>query len=307
MTTRVAVLGSAGFIGRVITSELNGVGDGVAVQTMVRTLPKLGVKHASIMHVGDVRDADSVRAAVRGARAVVHAASYVGYDPELCESTNVCGTRNVVAACRAEGVEQVVYMSTASVYGSGPHRGASEEDLAVAPKSALSRSRADAELMILDAGGAVFRPDMVFGDGDRWFGPGLARFTAAIGGLVDGGAARMSMIHVDDLATIVARTVLSPQIVTGPLNASYEKPNTVREMTTLLNGLGMWNSNLPSLERSEALTTALAEGFTERQFELLTTDHWFDATRLNSTLGSDPASRFSLRPSDLDWYRSVLT
>lgn len=175
VTTRVAVLGSAGFIGRVVTSELNGVGDGVAVQTMVRTLPKLRVDHASIVHVGDVRDADSVRAAVRGARAVVHAASYVGYDPKLCENINVCGTKNVVAACSAEGVEQVVYMSTASVYGSGPHRGASEADLAVAPKSALSRSRADAELMILDAGGAVLRPDMVFGDGDRWFGPGLGR------------------------------------------------------------------------------------------------------------------------------------
>jgi nucleoside-diphosphate-sugar epimerase len=306
VTTRVAVLGSAGFIGRVITSALNGVGDGVAVQTMVRTLPKLRVDHAPIVRVGDVRDADSVRAAVRGARAVVHTASYVGYDPELCESTNVCGTKNVVAACRAEGVEQVVYMSTASVYGSGPHRGASEEQ-AVLPKSVLSRSRADAELMVLDAGGAVLRPDMVFGDGDRWFGSGLARFTAAIGGLVDGGAARMSMIHVDDLATIVARTVLSPQIMAGPFNVAYEKPNTVREMAALLNGLGMWNSNLPSLERSEALTTALARGFTERQFELLTTDHWFDATSLNLTIGADPASDLSLRPSDLDWYRSVLT
>ncbi|MBM4459424.1 MAG: NAD-dependent epimerase/dehydratase family protein [Chloroflexi bacterium] len=68
----------------------------------------------------DLLDADSLRRAATGCRAVVHAAAWTG-GPELSEElawrTNVEGTANVLAAARAAGVERFVYISSVAVYG----------------------------------------------------------------------------------------------------------------------------------------------------------------------------------------------
>jgi UDP-N-acetylglucosamine 4,6-dehydratase len=67
--------------------------------------------------IGDVRDQDRLKMAMRGVDVVVHAAALkqvptAEYNPMECVKTNIMGAENVVAASIAAGVKRVVALST---------------------------------------------------------------------------------------------------------------------------------------------------------------------------------------------------
>lgn len=70
---------------------------------------------------GDIRDNSSVTDAIRGCDAVIHGAARVGVLGSYNDfySTNVAGTRTVMEAARANGVQKVVHVSTPSVAHTG--------------------------------------------------------------------------------------------------------------------------------------------------------------------------------------------
>jgi 3beta-hydroxysteroid-4beta-carboxylate 3-dehydrogenase (decarboxylating) len=88
---------------------------------------------------GDVRDPRAVRAAVRGCRQVHHCAARVssahGHHREIYE-TNVVGTRHVLEAALAAGVERVVVTGSFSAVGHTGERPA-DETVAVDPFARL--------------------------------------------------------------------------------------------------------------------------------------------------------------------------
>jgi nucleoside-diphosphate-sugar epimerase len=68
----------------------------------------------------DLLDRESLVRAAKGCGAVVHAAAWTGgreLSPEQAWRTNVDGTKNVLAAATAVGVERFVYVSSVAVYG----------------------------------------------------------------------------------------------------------------------------------------------------------------------------------------------
>ena len=67
--------------------------------------------------LGDVRDLDRLKMALRGIDTVIHAAALkqvpaAEYNPTECIHTNVLGAENLVMACITEGVERLVALST---------------------------------------------------------------------------------------------------------------------------------------------------------------------------------------------------
>jgi dihydroflavonol-4-reductase len=117
---RYLMTGATGFIGGRLARQLVARGHDVValVREPRRALPleDLGVELAP----GDIRDAGSVRAAMRGADGVFHLAAWyrVGArDSSEAESINVAGTRTVLAAARDAGVARIVYTSTVAVFG----------------------------------------------------------------------------------------------------------------------------------------------------------------------------------------------
>ena len=67
--------------------------------------------------LGDVRDLDRLKMALRGIDTVIHAAALkqvpaAEYNPTECINTNVLGAENLVMACITEGVERLVALST---------------------------------------------------------------------------------------------------------------------------------------------------------------------------------------------------
>src|SRR5574343_764319 len=67
--------------------------------------------------LGDVRDAERLKQAMRNVDYVVHAAALkqvlaAEYNPTECIRTNVHGAENVIAAALANGIKKVVALST---------------------------------------------------------------------------------------------------------------------------------------------------------------------------------------------------
>ena len=118
-SAKTLVTGGTGFVGRAVVTAL--LDAGRRVRVLVRdpkhpALAGLDVEPA----VGDLKDAGSLEKAVQGCHRIFHvAADYRLWVPDPAEmyAVNVKGTRALLAAAAAAGVERVVYTSTVGALG----------------------------------------------------------------------------------------------------------------------------------------------------------------------------------------------
>lgn len=113
----ILVTGATGFLGWHVARKL--LDRGCAVRALVRDPARL--RELDVEPVkGDLRDEASLQRAVTGCEKVYHvAADYRLWTPRPQEmyDANVGGTRKLLAASRAAGVERVVYTSTVGCIG----------------------------------------------------------------------------------------------------------------------------------------------------------------------------------------------
>ena len=113
MTTLVT--GAAGFLGSHVARQLVARGDDVRVLLRVSSSNR-AISDLSLEYVtGDLRDASSLERAMAGAQRVFHVAAdyrlWAKRSRDIYDS-NVGGTRNLLAAAKKAGVEQLIYTST---------------------------------------------------------------------------------------------------------------------------------------------------------------------------------------------------
>jgi dihydroflavonol-4-reductase len=113
MTTLVT--GAAGFLGSHVTRQLVARGDTVRV-LMRPSSNNRAISDLSLEYVtGDLRDAASLERAMSGMKRVFHVAAdyrlWAKHPQEIYDS-NVGGTKNLLAAAKSAGIEQLVYTST---------------------------------------------------------------------------------------------------------------------------------------------------------------------------------------------------
>ncbi|WP_016910018.1 NAD-dependent epimerase/dehydratase family protein [Streptomyces xiaopingdaonensis] len=293
----VLVAGGTGFVGRAVVREL------VAVRARSRTAPRVrvlarrpprreavpgdGVEYVS----GDLTAPETLAAACSGATALVHAASYVGRDRARCDAVNHRGTRTLIDAADRAGIRRVLYVSTAAVYGAGPHRGAAEGELAPSPQSAASASRLAAEEAVRAAGGVVLRPHLILGKGDKWVLPTLIRLLERVPSWGGTALSYSSTIAVEELARLVRALVQQPVTGQGEVyHAAHPRPVQMRSLVLALSrllGSGRPRGGPPREVHRESVGRALPE-LTAHQYALLTQDHWYDSSRVWRLCGLEP-------------------
>jgi dihydroflavonol-4-reductase len=212
MSDTVLVTGASGFVGSSVARAL--IARGLHVRVLMRpTSPRTNIADLDAEPVpGDMRDEASMHAAMKGARYFFHvAADYRLWAPDMEEivRNNREGTRIVMEAALAEGVEKVVY--TSSVATLKPIEGRSvDETSRHDEKSAIGaykRSKVVAERvveqLIAERGlpATIVSPSTPIGPRDVKPTPtGRILVEAASGKMpayVDTG---LNLVHVDDVA-----------------------------------------------------------------------------------------------------------
>ena len=117
---RVFLTGSTGFVGSHVARAYAAAG--AELRLLTRKTSRLAAIEglAADVVVGDLRQVESLRSALRGCDALVHvAADYRLWvrDPKEMYAANVDGTRELLRLAREEGVAKVVYTSSVATMG----------------------------------------------------------------------------------------------------------------------------------------------------------------------------------------------
>ncbi|MFJ9443682.1 NAD-dependent epimerase/dehydratase family protein [Kitasatospora sp. NPDC101235] len=304
----VALTGATGFIGSAVLAAL--AARGVPVRALARKPPQSAVPGTAWVP-GDLADPVALTELCTGAGALVHLASRVDGGAEECEAVNDRGTAALMAAATRAGVRRIVHLSTAAVYGEGPHAGIEVDEVPPAPVSEASRTRLLGERHALAAGGHVLRPGLVTGSGDRWVVPALAELVRRVPVRWEGGSARLSMVDRTDLARLITVLALDGHAAApGVHHASHPEPVRGGDLLAALAALGLLPApDGPAVpwEECRRLLAAAPGRVSERQFGLIARDHWYRSERIWRLAACPPGPGPLARlPQAAAWYREAL-
>jgi UDP-glucose 4-epimerase len=158
-TRSILVTGGAGYIGSHVVLQLVEAGERVVVVDDLSTGFREAVIGAELV-VGNVGDRTLVATLLRerDVDTVMHFAARTIVpesvaDPLRYYGNNTCATRNLLECCRDAGVRQIVFSSTAAVYGI-PEGGRAREDTPNAPINPYGSSKLMSEWMLRDLAAA---------------------------------------------------------------------------------------------------------------------------------------------------------
>lgn len=314
---KVLVTGGGGFLGGAVARLLRRHGH------EVRSLSRRehpGLAEDGIAEVqGDLGDLDAVRAACRGAEAVVHCAAKVGIWGPLEEfhAANVTGTANVLRACQELGVRKLVYTSSPSVVFDGSDVEGWDESAPYSRRfdSFYSRTKATAEEMVLSSSTASFgavalRPHLVWGPGEDKLVSrllekargGELRRIGAFNKKVDttclddaAEAHRLALERVAPGAPVAGRAYFisagEPRPIWDTINAILAAaglPPVAQTVSPLAARLAAWGYETFYTLSGKAEEPPLTRFLVQQ----LTTAHWFDISAARRDLGYQPRVPF---------------
>ncbi len=171
----ILVTGATGFLGRRLVHRL--ATEGYRVHAMYRSEERIrGWEHPNMRFVrATIGDLESIERAMEGCSRVYHLAAYArawNRNPRVYYDENVRGTVNLLESARRQGVEKLVFTSTAGVLG--PSNGSvNTEDKKFRGKlfTHYDRSKAMAEQKVLEyvergLPGLIVSPTRIYGPGE---------------------------------------------------------------------------------------------------------------------------------------------
>lgn len=226
---RVFITGATGFIGRALALRL--LEEGAGVVGLTRN-PAKGTFLASSgveMVQGDVTDHPAMRELVAGAEVVFHLTAVAGTSGTAAmQAVNVEGTRNVLDAAHAAGVERFVHVSTMAVYGYD-RRGVVDETARLGDTGDIyGDTKAIGEGLVrrADLPWSVVRPGQVYGPRSPSWTVRLFQATRWFVPLVDGGRGACHPIYIDDLVDLLILAATHPAAPGEVFNGSPDPAST---------------------------------------------------------------------------------
>ena len=305
------ITGGGGFLGKAIARRLADRGERVSSFSRRDhpSLPTMGVDQIQ----GDLSDAEAVVRACRGRQVVYHTAAKAGVWGRFEDfyRTNVLGTRNVIAACKAAGVQRLIYTSSPSVIFDGSNMDGVDESMPYPHRfhTAYPQTKAMAEQEIVQATGSdlrtvILRPHLIWGPGDPHFAPRIIARAKRLRRVGDGNN-RVDTIYIDNAADAhllaAERLQVRPEISGRIYFISQNDPIPVWDMVDAILAAGghppVTGSISPAaawlagavleliyktlrLKREPPMTRFLARE--------LATSHWFDTSAAARDLGYRP-------------------
>lgn len=245
---RLLVTGAGGFIGPAVVDLLLRSGAGVralsaAPRASSRPLPIRAVR-------AEITSVAAVSRLARGIDTVVHLAGPASVTasfaaPRHYIRTHLLGTATVLAACRKHGVQRIVYISSAEVYGR-PHVARVSETARLRPLSPYAAAKVAAEKLVevfsrsFGLESVILRPFAIYG-------PGLSR-DSLIGTLIRqtrrGDTVRLrdlrpvrDFCYVADLADAIVRACGVPLPGVTILNVGSGRGTSVAQVARMIVGL----------------------------------------------------------------------
>jgi len=305
----VTVFGGSGFVGRHVVKRLAVAGNRVCVAVRdvesARFLKPMGDVGQIVPVFANVRDDESVRAAVQGADAVVFSVGILfGRGRQTFESIHVAGAERVARAAVDNGAQRFIHISALGA------------DLK--SDSAYARTKAVGEERVKAAypEATIMRPSVVFGAEDQFFNrlAALARLSPILPifgqGLLDAGCSRVQPIYVGDVADAIVNVLDDPSCVGetyelgGPRIYSYRE---IMELVSRETGRKRLLVPVPFFAaKMKALFLELLPSppLTRDQLKLLATDNVVGENAKGlAELGVAPTSVEAIVPRYLERYR----
>lgn len=190
MNDVIALTGATGFIGQRVVKRLAAAGQRVRILVRDPTRLTTQEEHCDVI-AGDLSDPQSLHRFAEGADAVIHLAGATAAPRSAAfHRINVDGTWSMATIAAAAGCARFVHVSSLA---------AREPAL-----SAYAASKRAAETALAAAGDdlnwVALRPAAVYGPGDRATLPLITQLTRRHALLPGTATARLSLVHVDDLA-----------------------------------------------------------------------------------------------------------
>lgn len=239
----VVVIGGAGFIGKVLSSQL--AGQGIPVTVVSRSAAS-GSRDTGLIRYrsADVTDPDRIAAAIEGATVVYDLSTNLGSTWEECERYCVGGARNVAQACLRYRVSRLIYTSSISALYMGKRRTIDEKagtDPEPMKRGFYPRSKIMAERLLLDLHArehlpvVIFRPGIVLGRGGSAVHAALGDKGSPTCILGFGpGTYRLPCVLVDDVAQALVLAKDAPGIEGQTFNLAGDVRPTAREYVDIL-------------------------------------------------------------------------
>lgn len=248
---KILVTGATGKVGSRLAKRLAQRSDQVCALVRDRTRAAYLREDRIELIEGDLLDADSLTAAVRGVDVVVHCAAFFrGATAEEAHAVNDLGTQRLASAARTASVKRFIFTSTGLVYGATGGRLAREDD-PCSPTAAYPVSKLAAERFLLAIEGLdvrVLRLPFVYGDGD----PHIEEVVPMMRGFPP--TQRMSIGHHVDVAQAVACLLDAP----SPAHRIYNVvDDEAPDLATLFASVGAPPPDGSDAERARAFDTLL--------------------------------------------------
>ncbi len=292
--TTVAIIGGSGFVGRHICHRLAGEGYRVRVATRdrERTKDKLIFLPTVDVEAVNTNDPQQLATFVRGADAVIN---LVGVLHERrgagsFQAAHVELAKRVVAACRQVGVQRLLHMSALHADQNGPSR--------------YLRSKGEAEAIVRDSGLAwtVFRPSVIFGDGDSFLNlfAGLLQFTPVV--FLACPDARFQPVFIEDVAAVFAKSLKDIGSIGKRYDLCGPKVYRLRELIELVGAIT--GRPRPVVGLNDTLSYWQAFAMEMLPVKLMTRDNYY-SMKLDSVcdcafpLGIEPAALEGVAPTFL--------